>query len=70
MDTQLNEASLKSVYVKCYKHLKLNEHPDAGVNILMTTKWMMIVPLVGPYTNVRGKDIFVEPLGYAGLMNI
>ena len=70
MDVPLNDAALRSLYTKSYKNLELDDNKEAGLTIILTTKWMMVVPLTKPYATVRGKDMFVEPLAYAGFMNV
>jgi hypothetical protein len=65
-----NPDYLRSAYSKLAEHLKFEKTPDFGVTILLTETWMFIAPLTDPVTCVGGKPVFIDPLAYAGILNV
>ena len=66
----VDEKALAEGYKKCFDFLQLENHLDCGLTILLSKKWIFVTLLIRPYTVLQGKEIFVDALGYAGIMNV
>lgn len=43
---------------------------SAGVNVIITKEFMMLVPLFKPYMNFKGVDLWIEPISYLGFLHL
>jgi len=69
-DSALKSESLLAEYRKCYQYLKLDKHPDVGITIIVTPKWLFVAPLTSPYTEQHGMPVYADAYAYLGILNI
>jgi len=43
---------------------------EQGLNCIITSKFMIIVPLRHPFNNFEGHDLFILPLAYMGYVHL
>ena len=66
----LKDDVLNNAYSKLYMHLTLDNHPDVGITVIITPKWMLLTTLAGPYTQHRGYPVYTDAYAYCGIFNI
>ena len=65
-----NPANIRAAYNTIATYLKFEKVPNLGATILLTEEWMFVALLSDPVTKVHSKPVFIDPLAYAGIMNV
>ncbi len=66
----LKDDNLINAYSKLYAHLNLDNHPDVGITLITTPKWMLLTTLTGPYSQHRGYPVYADAYAFCGIFNI
>ena len=69
-ESALKVENLISTYRKCYTNLNLDRHPDVGITVLLTPKWMFVATLTAPYCMHQGMPVYVDGYAYTGVLNV
>lgn len=69
-DSGLKQETLIQEYRKCFTYLKLDHHPEVGLTLIVTPKWMFVAPLVQAYTVYQGLPVYLDAYAYLGIVNI
>ncbi|OMJ83869.1 hypothetical protein SteCoe_15095 [Stentor coeruleus] len=66
----LTSRVIGDAYISAIERLDIvHKDFDCGVNILITSGFMMVVPIYRPYANSFGRNLFPDPLWYCGIIN-
>ena len=70
LEGHLKSEMLALTYSKCYTHLDLDNHPEVGITIVVTPKWMFVATLTGPYAWYKQMPVYIDGYAYTGIMNV
>lgn len=67
---------ISDAYLSCieklniaHKNIGMN-YLDCGVNIVLSSQFLMVVPIYKPYACVFERNLYPDPLWYCGVMSI
>ena len=59
------------IFMRCTAFLNLQNRPDSGLTVLVSPKWMCVIPFTQPYcTAPNGNPVYLDGFDFAGLMTL
>jgi hypothetical protein len=68
--------SLNEIYMMCIDKLDILHknigriYLDCGINIIVTSSLLMVVPIYSPYATTFGRNLYPDPLWYVGVISV
>jgi len=67
----LSAEGLQYGFKKCAGFLKLKEIQDLGLTVAVTSKWMFVAPLKGPYISIEDDtNVYLDGFAFTGLLQL
>ena len=57
--------------MRCTAFLNLQNRPDSGLTVILSPRWMCVIPFTQPYcTAPNGNPVYLDGFDFAGLMTL
>ena len=67
----ISEAYLSSLEILDIAHKSIGKkYIECGINVILKTNFLMIVPTYRPYASTFGRNLYPDPLWYCGIINL